>query len=245
MARIIALLLALAAPARAEDFSSNSLLLQYSGNLRDPYYGYNATDGAVTVMTFEHYGVWAFGDSFLFLDMISGQLADFNGNDAGTRSRLYAEWQPRLSMSKITGTTLKTGVISDVFIAGQLNRDGEGFIAEMIGASVDITVPGFTFVSLSAYHRKDNFNSSTHQVSVAWGLPFSAGNTSGIFEGYADFAGTDNNGEDINTQPRLLFDIAPVAGIKPGSAMIGLEWYYHKNDWFEQNVPQWTVKWVW
>lgn len=231
--------------ARAEGFSSTALLYEYAGNLRDPYYGNNAVDGAVTTVTLEHFGEWALGDNFFFLDMLSGRMADFGGADAYKSSRLYAEWGPRVSFSKAFGVALPPGAVKDLFLAGQFNRDGEGFMAEMFGVGADFAVPGFNFVSLNLYSRKDNFNSRTHQLTASWGADFRLAGADMLFEGHFDFAGTDNNGEDVNSQPRLFVDMSRLAGAGRGALLAGVEWYYHQNNNFTQNVPQWTLKWVW
>ncbi len=231
-----------AAPVHAEEFSTTSVLYQYAGNLRDPYYGNNAVDGKVTTITFEHFGVWDYGDNFFFVDLLSGRLADFNGNDAGTGSRIYMEWSPRVSLSKVSGAALQYGIVKDLYLAGQINRNGEGFMVEMIGAGTDLALPGFAYFNLNAYSRKDNFNARTYQVSFAWGMPFAIGPAPLLFEGYFDIAGTDNDGEDINTQPRLWVEALHV---KSGKLYAGVEWFYHRNRHFEANVPQWALKWTW
>ncbi|MBI5177797.1 MAG: hypothetical protein HZA04_00880 [Nitrospinae bacterium] len=233
------------APARAEDFSTTSLLAEYAGNLRDPYYGNNAVDGAVNIVTLEHFGTWEYGDNFFFVDMVSGRLADFNGNDAHTRSRLYLEWGPRISLSKVSGTPVAFGPVRDVLLAAQVNRDGEGYNVEMFGLGVDLALPAFSQFSVNLYSRKDNLNSRTYQVTASWGLPFTALSAPFLFEGYIDVAGTDNNGEDINTQPRLFVDLSKLAGKQKSALLAGVEWYYHKNRWMEMNVPLWTLKWNW
>lgn len=227
--------------SNAEEASSTSVLYHFAGNLRDTGYGYNAVDGAVNVITLEHFGLWDYGDNYFFIDMISGRLADPNGNDAHTGSRLYMEVDPRLSLSKITGKNLSFGIVGDVLLAAQLNRSGEGFMAEMYGVGVDLTLPGFAFFQIDAYVRKDNFNGATHQVTAAWGLPFMIGPVKMLCEGYVDSAGTDNSGEDVNSKPRLL---AEIAHSRSSSLMTGVEWYYHRNNGLWANVPQWTLKWA-
>lgn len=74
-------------------------------------------------------------------------------------------------------------------------------------------------------------------MTAAWGLPFAAGPVEMFCEGYIDFAGTDNDGEDINAQPCLL---AEIMHGQTGRLMIGVEWYYHRNSHFETSIPEWS-----
>jgi len=114
--------------------------------------------------------------------------------------------------------------VKDFLIAGQLNRDGEGFKADMIGLGMNLDAPGFQFLDLDAYARKDNFNRLTYQLTLAWHLPFASLPVS--LGGYVDVNGTDNHGAEINGQPQLLFDAGALAGLPKGS------------------VPQAMAKWV-
>ncbi|OIO73267.1 MAG: hypothetical protein AUJ57_04730 [Zetaproteobacteria bacterium CG1_02_53_45] len=159
-------LLALAAlcagfPIPSHAFSSTNLQLLYGSNFHDNYYGNNTSNGKMTTLTLEHFSTWDYGDNYFFVDLLSGDFLNFAGLPSGSRSRIYSEWAPRLSLSAISGHDLAVGIFKDFFIAGQLNRDGEGFHAEMIGLGTDLAVPGFNLLSTHLYLRKDNFNRPT------------------------------------------------------------------------------------
>ncbi len=226
----------------AEEFSTSNLQLLYGSNFHDRYYGNNTSDGNMTTLTLEHFGTWAYGDNFFFIDLTSGRFVDFGGVPTGSNSHIYAEWAPRISLSKLSGKNVNAGFFKDIFLAGELNRDGLGFHAELIGLGTDLEIPGFNVASLNLYLRKDNLNKATYQVTAIWALPLGSLLS---FEGYIDINGTDNDGTEINTQPQLLLDIGQLLAESTGKVMIGVEWYVHRNRWMNSSVPQAMTKWVW
>ncbi len=199
--------------AWAEDFSTTNVQVLYGGAFRDPFFGYDTADGRLTTVTLEHFGTWAYGDNYFFVDFLSRSFVDFSGKSTGKTSRIYGEWHPRLSLSRLSGHDLSFSIVKDVLIAGQINRDGEGFKANLLGMGTNLEIPGFNFVELDAYARKDNFNSLTYQVTVAWDLPF--GSLPVSLSGYVDINGTDTHGTEVNAQPQLLLDAGSVLGL-PG-----------------------------
>jgi len=245
LGRILMLSLMLAAmPAAAcsADFSTTNVQILYGGNFHDRYFGYNTVDGRLTTVTLEHFDAWAYGDNFFFVDFISGDFADFQGRPTGKRSRIYGEWHPRLSLSRLSGRDLSYGIVRDIFVAGQINRDGEGFRANMLGLGANLGIPGFRFVELDVYARKDNFNRPTWQATLAWNLAFGA--LPMTLGGYVDINGTDNHGIEINGQPQLLLDVGALAGAAGERLMLGLEWYFHRHRNIHSSVPQMMAQWT-
>ncbi|GAV20887.1 nucleoside-specific channel-forming protein, Tsx [Mariprofundus micogutta] len=229
-------------PTQAHAFSSTNLQLLYGSSFNDNYYGNNTSDGKMTTLTLEHFSTWAYGDNYFFVDFLSGNFLDFTGAPSGSKSRIYSEWAPRLSLSAITGHDLSAGMIKDLFIAAQLNRDGEGFHAEMIGLGVDCSMPGFNVLSLHAYLRKDNLNRKTWQSTGVWNIPLGEWLS---FEGFIDLYGTDNNGMELHTQPQLLVNIGKLTAEDFDNLSVGLEYYYHHNSNLDSSALQGMLKWVW
>ncbi|MDX8409332.1 MAG: outer membrane protein OmpK [Mariprofundales bacterium] len=241
LGRCLAVLLLLPATAAlAEGFSSTNVQLLGGSNFHDPFFGYNTVDGRMTTLTLEHFGTWAYGDNFFFVDLLSGTFVDFAGKRSGKTTRVYGEWHSRLSLSRLSGHDLGIALIKDWFIAGQINRDGEGFKANMVGLGTNLDIPGFQFLELDAYVRKDNFNRRTWQLSTAWSLPLYRDLLT--LDGYVDVNGTNNNGTEINGQPQLLLDVGQVFGVK-GGLQAGVEWYLHRHRFLHSSVPQAMVKW--
>jgi len=229
-------------PTSAQAFSSTNLQLLYGSNFHDPYYGNNTVDGNMTTLTLEHFSTWDFGDNYFFVDFLSGNFLNFAGQPSGRQSRIYSEWAPRLSLSALSGHSLATGAFKDFFIAGQFNRDGQGFHAEMIGLGTDLSVPGFDLLSVNVYLRKDNFNRRTWQNTDVWNIPLGQWLS---FEGFIDLYGSDTNGMEISSQPQLLVNIGKLSGHDDGKLLIGMEWYYHHHRTLNSSVPQAMLKWIW
>jgi len=227
-------------PAHA--FSSTNLQLLYGGQFDDNFYGNNTSNGKMTTITVEHFSSWSYGENYFFVDLLSGNFLNFSGATSGSQSRIYAEWAPRLSFSALSGRKISAAIFKDFFLAAQLNRDGEGFHAEMIGLGTDINVPGFHFLSSNIYLRKDNLNRLTWQSTTAWKTPLSPWLS---FEGFIDLYGSDNNGMEIHTQPQLLVDLGSLAGTDFDKLFIGTEWYYHHNRHLDSNTIQAMIKWIW
>lgn len=227
---------------QAESFSTTNIQLLYGSNFHDNYYGNNTSDGKMTTLTLEHFGIWNFGDHFFFIDMKSGNFLDFAGNPTTSRSRIYSEWAPRLSLSAITGNDLGFLIFKDFFLAGQINRDGEGFKADMAGIGVDLTIPGFHLLSVHGYLRKDNLNKRTWQTTTVWMIPLGPWLSC---EGFIDVHGSDNNSTEIHTQPQLLINMGKAGKLGFDTLMLGIEWYYHHNRHLDSSVLQAMVKWTW
>jgi len=236
-----ALLFLCSASVRAENFSTTNVQLLYGSSFHDRFLGNNTTDGRMTTLTLEHFGTWDNGDNYFFIDFTSGQFASFTGATKGVQSQIYGEWAPRLSLSALSGHDLSSGIIKELYLAGQINQSGDGFSALMAGLSADIAIPNLSIANLSIYARKDNFNRTTWQTTAAWSLPLFS---SLQLDGFMDAYGTDNRGVEIITQPQLLFD----AGRLFGSAehlYLGAEWYFARNRITTSSVLQGMVKWTW
>ena len=229
-------------PTPSHAFSTTNLQLLYGSNFHDNYYGNNTSNGNMTTLTLEHFSTWSYGDNYFFGDFLAGDFLNFAGMPTGDQSRIYAEWAPRLSLSAISGHDLAVGIFKDFFIAGQLNRDGEGFHAELIGLGTDIAMPGFNLLSTHLYLRKDNFNRKTWQITTVWSIPLGRWLS---LEGFIDLYGSDNNGLEISSQPQLLVNLGKLTGQDFDRLLVGVEWYYHHNRNLNSHVPQAMLKWIW
>ncbi len=242
MALLAALSLCAIFPTQVQAFSTTNIQLLYGSPFDDNYYGNNTSDGKMSTLTLEHFSTWTYGDNYFFVDFLSGNFLDFTGAPSGSQSRIYSEWAPRLSLSAISGQDLSAGIFKDFFLSGQLNRDGQGFHAEMIGLGVDLTVPGFHMLSTHMYLRKDNFNRPTWQTTTVWNIPLGEWLS---FEGFIDLYGSDNNGTEISAQPQLLINLGKLAGQEYEQLLVGAEWYYHHNRYLNSNALQAMLKWIW
>lgn len=196
-----------------------------------------------TTLTVEHANGWKYGDNFFFLDVINpNRQSDSSSTD------LYAEFSPRLSISKMTGANLAFGPIKDVLLAGTVEM-GNGFHNYLYGLGLSLDLPKFAYFDLNVYVRNNlSQEDTTYQVTPCWALPFSVSSTKLLFEGFADIAGKEGNAaRNIDFQPRLLVDVGNYAGA-PDSLWVGIEYIYWNNKFGVEGVdehnPQAMVKWV-
>lgn len=190
-----------------------------------------------TTFTFEHANGWKYGDNFFYIDHVFDTTDEIN-----------AEWSPRLSLGKITGKDFSFGPITDVLIAGTWEK-GRNFDAYLVGAGVDLDLPGFAFAQVNLYSRNNpDVVDTGWQVTTAWSRPFEIGNAKFSFDGYFDFADYEEGAVNFFTQPQLIYDLGHALGYQDGKGYIGLEWRYWENkfgvDDFDESVPQIMTKWV-
>jgi nucleoside-specific outer membrane channel protein Tsx len=230
---VLAVLGLLASPlaARAE-FATTNLQFLYGWDFHDPAAGGNDTeDGEMSTLTLNHFSTWAGGDNFAFVDLMQGEYND------GTKSHLYAEWHPRLLLTKLLGVKGKTlGFISDAGLAFELNL-GNGFQAYLAGVGCDIPLP-IGLVSVNVYYRYDELQAGsfraynhTWQVSPSWSFPFKVAGASFQFSGFVDVNGVSSGdgwqGIEVMAQPQLVVDVLGLAGGPQGKLFAGVEWYLH------------------
>ncbi|WP_103030190.1 hypothetical protein [Salinibacter altiplanensis] len=226
---------------KAQVFSSSNIQVLYGDGFEDWYYGGSTESGRQTTVTFQHLADFKSGDVFFFADLARGTYVDAAGEPIGKDYRVYSELAARFSPLGAFGAR-PDGFVSDVLVASQMNRDGNGFAAHMIGAGVDLEVPGFTASNVNVYYRDDVFNSPTYQVTTVWKAvwesPFSISPLRLTFSGFVDVYGTDHDGADFHTQPQFLVgtDDLPIEA--------GLELYYHSNSAINVRAPQVLLKWT-
>lgn len=236
-AALLLILLFASSPLRAEliDFHTTNIQL-----LRG--WDYEVGDEQRTLITFEHYNRWTYGDFFMFVD--STRL------DEGS-SYAYGEFSPRVSLSKVSGESLAAGPLKDFYLSGTLEKGKRDITAYLYGGAVDLDVPGFTLFRLDLYKRDNpEINGSTWQVTWVWKYPFELGGYKLLCEGFADIAGDEGSRYRANQYvvPRTLIDIGDALGGEAGRWYTGVEWQYWHNkfgrDGVTEFVPQLQIKWV-
>ena len=234
--RMAVLLLALLPlGARAEGlFHRTSVDTLYGTRFDDASVGNAPADGDLLTFTFENFTEFSLGDSFLFLDASQGEFGDGPADDY----HLYGEWNPRLSLSKLSGRRVGAGPLRDVLLAYEHNRGGTGFVANNLGLGLDFAVPHVAVLTLNAYWRNDNFNPGTVQLTLVWYAPFRTGPLQWSLGGFADAFRLQGGGLDLMTQPQLLLDVGALAGLPPERVKLGTEWYLHRTRGGLRHAPQ-------
>ena len=205
-------------------------------------YGFNWDLGPKRkdILTLEHADGWKLGDNYLFVDVMH-----LTNQDAPTG--FYGEWQPRLSLSKIFGLNLNTGLLHDILETNRL-AFGDGFLAYLVGAAVDLNVPGFAYWHQHFFVRSDTqLGGSTWQVTTEWAVPIEIGPVRFVQDGFVHFIGAEGKSSlNIITQPQLLLDVGNFAGYKD-QLFVGAEVDLRYNEYGikgqNEAVPQAMVEW--
>jgi nucleoside-specific outer membrane channel protein Tsx len=233
-------------------FTTTNVQWLYGWSFNDNLLGYDPPSRAMMTLTFNNFTEWKYGDSFFFADLQSGN----NLNGTGQNASLYAEWHPRVFVNRILGQKdAALGIFRNYGLAFEVNQ-GPGFQAYMVGAGVDFELPGYLIVGANFYWRYSAVTGgftqyqNTWQFSPFWTLPFNLGPVPLVFAGFLDMFGAPGGTLDIMTQPQLLVDVLGVAGGKPGTLLVGCEWYLHtyQNPADDQykvvSAPQVLVQWT-
>jgi len=206
---------------------------------------YELGDDERSIITLEHVNGWKYGDNFFFVDITN---PDRKGDL--TPTEFYGEISPRFSLSALSGKDMKMGVIKDFLITTTMEV-GQGFHNYLYGLAVDLDLPSFKVFQVNWYIRNEitAHTDLGQQVTLVWLLPFEAGSTSWVFEGFFDFAyGLGSAEDNIITGPRLLLDVGKFFDA-PGTLQAGVEYQMWRNkfgiDGVDENVAQAMIKWIW
>jgi nucleoside-specific outer membrane channel protein Tsx len=206
------------APAASTPESALKKLAQWSMFNIQYLYGFNWRLGnrRKDIITFEHADGWKYGDNYLFIDV--AHLAN-----RADKTGIYGEWQPRFSLSKMTGARLAAGPIADVLQSNRI-AFGDGFFAHLDGLAVDLKIPRFSFFHQHVFLRNDlHLKGVTWQVTSEWSIPFELGPARFVQDGFVHFIGPEGGSKfNIISQPQLLLDVGKFAGYTD-QMFIGLE----------------------
>ncbi len=206
-------------PAAAQSWNAFNVQYLYGS-------GFELGPKRVGTLTLQWANGWAYGDNFVFVDVTRFGRS---GN------KIYSEWAPRLSLSKITGRDFSVGPIQDVLWSGTLEW-GENVSNYLMGGAVDLAVPGFNFFKVNGYLRENpDLSGSTWQVTVTWSADFGVGFSRWSFSGFVDWAGSEGKSgtsayskRNFHAQPQLLLDAGHLFG-RQGWFHVGIEWLYWHN----------------
>lgn len=190
-------------------YQTTNIQLLHSNNFDGDAFIYDTKSEKKTTLTVEHYRTWDYGDLFMFADIMSGKRFD------DSSSGIYGEISPRFSFSKILGSSMKLGIIEDVYIATQVNL-GRNYEAYLYGLGLDFKVPLFNVLSINLYEKDENiYKDDSYQVTVVY---ITQEKFNFHLEGFIDITK-----RDVNTQNQLLYSID-----EKKNFYIGLEWLYYK-----------------
>lgn len=235
-------------PALGEGFSNTNAQLFYTTRSKaDPVNGTGTDDEKLTAIRLEHYGTFAYGDNYFFVD-------DYNGRDVGgpgsgsfgsnTRNQQFGVWMPRLSFGKLLGTQLSYGPIQDVQLASRLEVASYGsYHAQSIGVGVDWKVPFFNFVTTRLLEYETNFNSTHLFFHTAWGAAWPVGSRKLHFDGFFWTVGTDNNGRRWYVEPDSTIDVDAKGTFQAGARLTYETYKNSDGSDYKRTTPWLLIKW--
>ncbi len=236
IACIMGLSIITALPLQAADWSNTNVQL-LNGS------GHELGADRRTIFTIENATGWKYGDTFFFMDVTD----PFDTED----SSIYAEFSPRFSLSKLTGSKMSYGIVKDVMIASTLEM-GEGVRGYLLGVGLPLDLSGFAFANVNIYGRKSERSFATEdtdtgaQVTLTWNRPITLGSAKLNFEGFFDYAFSENGGsspkeDNIVAAPRLMLNLGK-------NIQVGVEHQIWRNkfgiDGVDEDATQAIVKWT-
>jgi nucleoside-specific outer membrane channel protein Tsx len=228
---IMALLWPVPSLVMAEDFFqfSDTSISALTG------WGYGLKGDHVSALTLENANIWKGGDFYGFVDY------RFQHDHPSNSRSWYGELSPRFSLSKIAGLDFGDHFVKDLLIATTWERGEGGNESFLMGAGVNLDIPGFTFFKTNLYARKDKSLGAGFddmQFTFAWHYPFSIGRYKFVTNGISDYVfGWGPRARNLHFVPQVRMDVGDLSG-KPGKVYLGLEFDYWKNQFGIQNSPQ-------
>jgi nucleoside-specific outer membrane channel protein Tsx len=220
-------------PPSDSGFSSWDVQFLYGSQFEEPF---NPHYVSKAIVTFENAAGWSWGSSYFFVDVLKSDQDDDNATE------VYAEWYPSASLSRLSGTDLGFGPVSDIqatlgINAGTKSNGAHPFVL-LPGLTFQLKIPGFAFFSLGTYAYIDRgrfegtengCHDTTYQVTPSWSLPFEIGGGKFAFDGFIDFIGSHGQcASQILSQPQLKVDLGSFGG-HPDTFYLGVEWQYWHN----------------
>lgn len=162
-----------------------------------------------TILTIENAFGFKYGDGFFFMDVTEPF-------DDGTAH--YAEFAPRFSIAKISGTEKSYGIVKDIMIAPVIEM-GDEVRGYLLGVGLPLAIPGFAFANVNVFLRQSERDFAKEQtdtgaqITLTWKRPFTLGASNWSFEGFLDYAfgedgGTNPKEDNLVAAPRLLLKVS-------------------------------------
>lgn len=248
--------------AHAADWSDTSISYRYiakeSAFVTDA--NGNKVDVAKQIVSLTHIDGYKYGTNFFNIDVLKSDSNNpANGSSVTSPAgaeEVFAIYRHDLSLSAVSGVSLKKGIVKDVTLTAGFNLGAKNDynaaapMALLLGPTVQFVLPtGFLNVGLQAY--KENNNSAyantngqgSHQqfktaaqLNAVWGIPFNAVVVPANFKGFLSVTGPKGrgtaNGDETRTETLMdalvMFDVGSLSG-KKDVFLAGIGYRYWNN----------------
>lgn len=181
-------------------------------------------DSKRTILTIENGADYGFGDHFFFVDTYD------NKNELSA----YGELLLRVSFNKNIENNISYGWFKDVLLALRLehahplDENNQGY-----GIGTDWTVPGFQFLKINAFTRRNDTLANNELLNVAWGVTWNLLGQKFVYDGFFDWVSEipEIYASSFNITSQLKWEVTQL-NQKP--LYVGFE-YIHWNNKFGIN----------
>ncbi|MCC7052922.1 MAG: hypothetical protein IT355_06605 [Gemmatimonadaceae bacterium] len=237
------LALTLAAPVAGAQGATALAQFNHGSRFDDRVYELNTATQRMSTILLDATVPGPIGENTFFVRFFSGAFVDAQGVETGQHTRIYGEWTTRLSLLSRARRRSTTARVRDVFIAGQLNRGGTGFRADLIGVGAKLRGPAGLLTTSSVYFRRTDGDVNALKARTSWYLPLHVSAMAFSFEGSADFVSASSTGPDVSAMPVVLVDVSPLFRAPRGSLGVGTEWFLHRTRGARLSAPQLIARW--
>jgi nucleoside-specific outer membrane channel protein Tsx len=239
-----------AAANATESFQNTSAMLTYTNKSKtDSALGSGTTNESLSTLRVEHFGDHGFGDNYFFVDVMKGdQLGGPKAGSFGYDSNqgAFFVWNARASFSKISGSKVSFGPISDISLMYRMERGSyANYSANMVGPSFNFAVPGFALLQTSFLANRQDHSFATaddRKTHLFWHtaaiVPFELGSLKFTFMPliWANFS-DGANGTQVYVEPDLWMKVAN----SPLELGFRLNYHHHKD--YTRTSPTLLAKW--
>ena len=215
----------------------------YGTRFDDPVYELNTATQRMSTIFLDATVPGAIGENTFFVRFFSGPFVDAHGRQTGQHTRIYGEWTTRVSLLSRARRRSATATVRDVFLAGQVNRGGTGFRADLVGVGVKLRGPAGLLTTSTVYYRRTAGDVDALKARTSWYWPLRAHGVALSLEGSADYISASSTGSDVSAMPVLMVDVSRLVGTPRGTFGVGTEWFLHRTRGASLSAPQLVARW--
>ena len=232
-ARLLSALLCVLCPTSCLglDWQVNEAHLQY-GVLDVPRFA-GGGDARHVIYSLQHASGWAYGDNFLFVDLLDARRQGFQDQDA------YGEAYTSLSLAKLFDRPVGAGLVSDLGPLLGVNFAADAKVRKYLpGVRLSLNLPGFSFANLDVMAYLDDSRGAANGgapkeengwlVDFNFALPFVLAGAQFSFEGHLEYLAARDN-EFSTRQPAWVLFQPQLRWRASEHLSLGVEYQFWRN----------------